>query len=396
MKNNRFKMGKLAGLFAAFAMAMTCSLQSFADGKVILSWDDNLWRGAQFTGTSDVFFDNVSALFGLEAGDRVLLSMDPSFGMSGLTTDILADASMRGILFDCVRTTFGFCTLKDTDFPGDEDPANYIIPGTTEQYDAVFVDAVNGDMQGLYNYVTNSGNVFFMGSAFYDNTYTNETRLSNHAVEANIFLNQVGLGMTNKFLYGGAMSAATTQGYAEEQPYGAALFDGVTGLHIESATCIEAPGGVSGWDVQLFSTQYNGVYENFLQGDNWQGYSYECGTYAIAVLTATDEDGDGIEDGMDVCHGTVSDTAAGVPSKRMGKNRWVESDGDGEFDTFGKNSSGRAFTIEDTAGCSCAQIIAECGYGEGHTKFGCSNSVMDTWTGLHDRAGEAPLQCKVE
>ena len=49
-----------------------------------------------------------------------------------------------------------------------------------------------------------------------------------------------------------------------------------------------------------------------------------------------------------------------------------------------------------TAGCSCAQIIEPCGYGQGHTKFGCSNSVMDTWTGLYDEAGEPPFQCKEE
>jgi hypothetical protein len=49
--------------------------------------------------------------------------------------------------------------------------------------------------------------------------------------------------------------------------------------------------------------------------------------------------------------------------------------------------------MEDTLGCRCAQIIDECGYGNGHTKHGCSNSVMDWWTGKHDAAGAPVGSC---
>jgi hypothetical protein len=104
-----------------------------------------------------------------------------------------------------------------------------------------------------------------------------------------------------------------------------------------------------------------------------------------------DADGDGVLDVDDLCLFTAS---ADVPTQGLGKNRWVDMDGDGEFDTNGKNPTGRYFTIEDTAGCSCAQIIDTCGYGEGHTRFGCSNSVMDWWTGLYDVAGQDPFQCE--
>jgi hypothetical protein len=40
---------------------------------------------------------------------------------------------------------------------------------------------------------------------------------------------------------------------------------------------------------------------------------------------------------------------------------------------------GRSYTTVDTAGCSCAQIVAAEGLGKGHSKFGCSIGVMDNW-----------------
>jgi hypothetical protein len=41
-----------------------------------------------------------------------------------------------------------------------------------------------------------------------------------------------------------------------------------------------------------------------------------------------------------------------------------------------------SFSTEDTAGCSCAQIIAAQGLGSGHSKFGCSTDVMNAWVEL--------------
>ena len=112
-----------------------------------------------------------------------------------------------------------------------------------------------------------------------------------------------------------------------------------------------------------------------------------------------DDDGDGVCGDVDVCPGsTATDLAAGVPSRGLGTNRWAQMDGDIDFETVlprgGGNGPGRAYTTEDTGGCTCAQIIATCGYGSGHTKFGCSISVMDTWTGLFGEAGEDPFQCE--
>lgn len=46
------------------------------------------------------------------------------------------------------------------------------------------------------------------------------------------------------------------------------------------------------------------------------------------------------------------------------------------------NGPGLNFTIEDTAGCSCEQIIAVQGLGKGHEKFGCSTGAMEDWVAL--------------
>ena len=59
----------------------------------------------------------------------------------------------------------------------------------------------------------------------------------------------------------------------------------------------------------------------------------------------------------------------------------ANSDGDGVFDTTQPKGKGpqRSYTIQDTAGCSAAQIIAGLGLGKGHTKFGVSINAMDEW-----------------
>lgn len=103
------------------------------------------------------------------------------------------------------------------------------------------------------------------------------------------------------------------------------------------------------------------------------------------VRPPADDDNDGILDDVDVCLDTVIPEA--VPSVRLGVNRFALVDGDGEFDTTSPKGKGprRSYTIEDTAGCSCEQIIEMGELGLGHTKFGCSISVMDDWVELVNR-----------
>lgn len=103
------------------------------------------------------------------------------------------------------------------------------------------------------------------------------------------------------------------------------------------------------------------------------------------TIELLDEDGDGVPDGDDQCPDTVSsDPVAGVPSQALGVNRWADMDGDGVFDTVAPQGKGPGlmFTIEDTAGCDCAQIIDALDLGRGHVKFGCSISAMREWTAM--------------
>jgi len=101
----------------------------------------------------------------------------------------------------------------------------------------------------------------------------------------------------------------------------------------------------------------------------------------LVLYLLVDSDGDGVPDDMDACADTV--IPEGVPTVRLGTNRWALTDGDGIFDTTSARGGGgggaRSFTVGDTAGCSCEQIIDEMSLGEGHRKFGCSIGVMESW-----------------
>jgi hypothetical protein len=92
-----------------------------------------------------------------------------------------------------------------------------------------------------------------------------------------------------------------------------------------------------------------------------------------------DGDGDSLGDACDLCAGTQ--IPEGVPATRLGVNRFALVDADGVFDTTSPRGTGpgAAFTIEDTGGCSCAQIVDALGLGQGHGKFGCSLGVMRDW-----------------
>jgi hypothetical protein len=94
---------------------------------------------------------------------------------------------------------------------------------------------------------------------------------------------------------------------------------------------------------------------------------------------APDEDNDGIADAEDLCPDTVIPEP--MPTKQLGVNRYALTNDDAIFDTIRpkRGGSGNVFTLADTAGCSCAQIIDALGLGEGDTKFGCSSSAMSEW-----------------
>ncbi len=82
-----------------------------------------------------------------------------------------------------------------------------------------------------------------------------------------------------------------------------------------------------------------------------------------------DDDNDGVDDSVDRCAGTV--LADDEAPRRLKRNRtW--SDASGAF-------VGTDLTVVDTHGCSASQIIEAAGLGNGHRKFGISDSALQDW-----------------
>ncbi|MBZ9571925.1 DUF642 domain-containing protein [Patescibacteria group bacterium] len=108
------------------------------------------------------------------------------------------------------------------------------------------------------------------------------------------------------------------------------------------------------------------------------------------IVASCDEDGDGIDNNEDMCLGTGAD----VPEEELGTNRWIWDGTDWITNKPKGKGKGldRDFTIEQTNGCSCFQILywlnenylAEYGEMNGHWKFGCSKSVIEDFISLTD------------
>jgi hypothetical protein len=70
----------------------------------------------------------------------------------------------------------------------------------------------------------------------------------------------------------------------------------------------------------------------------------------------------------------------------LGVYHFADTDGDGTFDTALSSGVGpeRSYTLAETGGCSCEQIVDALGLGDGHRKHGCSISAMDEWIATLD------------
>ncbi len=89
-----------------------------------------------------------------------------------------------------------------------------------------------------------------------------------------------------------------------------------------------------------------------------------------------DSDGDGIMDCDEptFCRGTVADE----PWVELGTNRWIWDGSDWITKLPKGEGPQKDFTMEQTRGCSCTQILATYDDAmEGHYKFGCSQSVLE-------------------
>jgi len=136
-------------------------------------------------------------------------------------------------------------------------------------------------------------------------------------------------------------------------------------------------------ELQVPSSAAEGDYENVTSELLQYGVPVAApATDTLTVYVDLDLDDDGVLDSVDVCPDTW--IPEGVPTVRLGTNRFALVDDDLIFDTEAPagRGPGGVFTTEDTAGCSCEQIIEAQGLGGGHTKFGCSLGEMREWITL--------------
>lgn len=95
----------------------------------------------------------------------------------------------------------------------------------------------------------------------------------------------------------------------------------------------------------------------------------------LVLYITKDADNDSVADAFDVCPATnIPETA---PSKGLKPNHFALLNGDLVFDSIGKAKG--SYSITDTAGCSCEQIVEKQGLGKGLLKHGCSSGVMKEW-----------------
>lgn len=151
--------------------------------------------------------------------------------------------------------------------------------------------------------------------------------------------------------------------------------DGIARFDCESSMCALGDTYVLEYSATVFPDDPSGVgsvpYTLHLEG-----------VVSNTELTPVDTDHDDVNNLADVCPGTVIPES--IPTVRLNTNRWALLDDDTDFDTTAPKGSGprRSFSVADTAGCSCEQIIAVLDLNKSQQKFGCSTRSMDGWVAL--------------
>lgn len=148
-------------------------------------------------------------------------------------------------------------------------------------------------------------------------------------------------------------------------------------LYIDGNTIVSPACGVAFW--QSGGTNKVMTCNNTVTAP-WGGVCVWSSTYDGPY--GRDSDGDGVKDCDEptVCWGTSTD----VPSEELGTNRWIWDGSDWVTKSPKGKGPEKDFTMEQTRGCSCFQILAT--YDEpmeGHYKFGCSQSVLEEFIASH-------------
>ncbi|MFH1724531.1 MAG: LamG domain-containing protein [Elusimicrobiota bacterium] len=118
-------------------------------------------------------------------------------------------------------------------------------------------------------------------------------------------------------------------------------------------------------------------------------HTYHFSNFAISA--PDDADGDGVyesfEGETDACPGSTADGIA------LNPNQYAQNAGFGAFEVGPDDAQSSVYDMLATKGCTCRQIVAMTGAGQGHLKKGCSPGLMEGWTGLSvqpDRPPDSP------
>lgn len=150
-------------------------------------------------------------------------------------------------------------------------------------------------------------------------------------------------------------------------------FDWITTGYTQA---FKATHDVSGWDEGMYCFVFNPKEDG---GENDIRLTREF------YVDNPDDDGDGVLDDDDLC----PDTKADEYTVGLGTNRWMWNE-NGWITNSPANKNGNAyganpgFTLTDTYGCSCIQILDSMRESvgedfEGHYKYMCSKSIIEDW-----------------
>ena len=105
----------------------------------------------------------------------------------------------------------------------------------------------------------------------------------------------------------------------------------------------------------------------------------DSGVVDVVPDRPNDADGDGITDLADVCPATQIPESIPL-SGQLGANRWALTSPQG-FGQGAPQGSAHSFTMADTGGCSCEQILSALGIdSEAHRDKGCPTGLLVRWT----------------
>jgi hypothetical protein len=113
-------------------------------------------------------------------------------------------------------------------------------------------------------------------------------------------------------------------------------------------------------------------------------------------VQVVDNDTDGACGTDDKCPNTT--IATEVKTTYLKKGSYIASGTPSPSTGFAFRSTTTAatqftYTTKDTGGCTCAQMVAQCGYHRIYLKYGCPKDMMDAWTGKYSQAGKGKFVC---